>query len=315
VLAVLVALGPQAPPVSDPDLATGIRQVEEEQFQQALLTLDPVVRRLEGRPELVRELAQAHLYLGIAYAVLDRPDRAREEFRHALRNDRNAALPVPVAPAARGPFEAARRNEGKRGSGTALVLGVAGVVGVGAAVAVAVAGGSSPSTPNPPPSPSPAATPEPPPPARPSDLSAAVTSMQATRTLNCRDNVFARITLTNGAASSVTVNGIRRITKVAFGGCAPAPNFVYAPQMRSVSGGETGVIFDGTLYPQGSGCCDRGRVCDGSNTCGIEENFTVMTSVGDVSAGRFGYRVNYLNCVMCPRFGATLCGAQSLVEP
>lgn len=310
----LVALGPQAPPVSDPDLASGIRQVEEEQFQQALLTLDPVVRRLKGRPELVRELAQAHLYLGITYAVLDRPDRAREEFRHALRNDKNVALPVPVAPAARGPFEAARRNEGKRGSGTALVLGVAGVVGVGAAVAVAVSGGSSVSTPIPPASPAPAATPEPPP-ARPSDLSAAVTSMQATRTLNCRDNVFARITLTNGAASSVTVNGIRRITKVAFGGCAPAPNFVYAPLIRSVSGGATGVIFDGTLYAQGSGCCDRGRVCDGSNTCGIEENFTVMTSVGDVSAGRFGYRVNYLNCIMCPRFAAALCGAQSLADP
>jgi hypothetical protein len=55
---------------ADPDLAAGIRQVERGQFADAIALLDPLTRRLAARAAAAGpspQLAQAYLYLGIAY--------------------------------------------------------------------------------------------------------------------------------------------------------------------------------------------------------------------------------------------------------
>jgi hypothetical protein len=59
------------------------------------------------------------------------------------------------------------------------------------------------------------------------------------------------------------------------------------------------VVMNRALYSGGSGCCATGSACDGSNTCGIQEAFTVITTVGEVDAGSFSYQVNFLSCNMC----------------
>jgi hypothetical protein len=73
----------QAP--SDPDLAAGIRSVEAGDFETALTSLGVAVRTLSGDPARSGELAQAHLYLGIAYALLDHEKAGRASFREALK--------------------------------------------------------------------------------------------------------------------------------------------------------------------------------------------------------------------------------------
>src|SRR5688572_26005222 len=51
-------------------LATGIRHVKEGAFEEGLLTLDEVARQLAKDPGRGGELAQAYLYLGVAYVAL-----------------------------------------------------------------------------------------------------------------------------------------------------------------------------------------------------------------------------------------------------
>lgn len=75
----LVSASPQA------DLAMGIRQVKEGSFAEAVLTLDAVLSRSSAEASDPRDAAQAHLYLGAAYAGLEQLERAKAEFREALR--------------------------------------------------------------------------------------------------------------------------------------------------------------------------------------------------------------------------------------
>jgi tetratricopeptide (TPR) repeat protein len=132
---------------SDPELAQGVRQVREGDFESAVTTLESAVRRLSGMPERSRELVQAYLNLGVAYVALDQPETARGRFKEALIRDRKLKLsPAEYSPKVLAVFEEARREArragggGKGGSRAPLIA-----LGVGAAAAgvvLATRGGS-----------------------------------------------------------------------------------------------------------------------------------------------------------------------------
>lgn len=102
----------QAPP-SDPGLAKGIRQVEEGDLEGAVETLTVAVKDLSADPLRGKELAQAHLYLGTAYALLDQEKAARASFREALRADRQIRIREDTsAPKVRKLFDAVLQEMG-----------------------------------------------------------------------------------------------------------------------------------------------------------------------------------------------------------
>ena len=152
-------------------------------------------------------------------------------------------------------------------------------------------GGNSPAAPQ---------TPSPPPPTLPpatlNDLSAAVTSPEADRDLNCREAVHARVTLTNRAASPVLVTGVRKTNPLPWRGCV-SRDITYATPPRFVGPNSTSVVMDQALYGSGSGCCQDPRSCAGY--CDRREVFEVMTDVGSVPAGLFYYTVHYSGCEEC----------------
>ena len=69
------------------DLPAGIAQLREGDLEGSVATLTRVIRDLSTNPARVKELAQAHLHLGIAYAQLDDEKAARASFKEALRLD------------------------------------------------------------------------------------------------------------------------------------------------------------------------------------------------------------------------------------
>ena len=156
-------------------------------------------------------------------------------------------------------------------------------------------GGSSPAAP-PPPSPTPPPTTLPPPPATLADLSAAVTSPQADASLNCTDDLRARVTVTNRAAGSAVILGILNSTGIPAGDCGGEGDFIFTPLTRTALGNSTTVVLDQSLYDGGPGCC-LGRGCAGS--CRFLQSFQVITDVGQVPAGEFQYRVFFQNCPPC----------------
>ena len=133
------------------------------------------------------------------------------------------------------------------------------------------------------------------------DLSASTASPQAGKQINCRTDVIAQVTLANHSASGgVGVSGVRKTTQGVSGGCSVgSSSFTYGTAPIGVGPGETVVVMNRALYSGGSGCCSTGSACDGSSTCGIQESFTVLTTVGEVAAGSFSYDVNFLNCTTC----------------
>lgn len=76
--AVAAVVRPEAAPAmpADPDLALGIHEVERGDFEAAVTLLAAVSKRLEGQGRSL-ELAQAHLYLGIAYIGMSQQERLR----------------------------------------------------------------------------------------------------------------------------------------------------------------------------------------------------------------------------------------------
>ena len=173
----------QAP---DPVLEEGVRQAQEGEFEQAVITLDGVVKRLRGGGGSPKDLSRACVYLGVAYLGLGQEQAARTSFLEALRRDpllelsrreypprivdvfqdvrRSAAATLPAAaapppvtdrsapktPAA--PAPAAKKG----GSKTPLVLvGLGGAAAAGVAVAASGGGGGGGGTS----SPAPVATP------------------------------------------------------------------------------------------------------------------------------------------------------------
>ncbi len=93
------------------DLATGIRQVQEGDFENAVLTLQAVSRALAGQTTRRLELAQAYLYLGIAHVALDQADPAKAAFKAALGQNKSLRLSEDrFSPKVIAAFEAARRE-------------------------------------------------------------------------------------------------------------------------------------------------------------------------------------------------------------
>src|SRR5262245_7986947 len=174
----------------------------------------------------------------------------------------------------------------------ALVALVAGAPGCG--------GGGSVAAP-PPPTSAPITTL---PPATLADLSASVTSPQDGKQINCNNSPRARVTLTNGGRGSVTVSGVRDSSRVLGGGCFGGDDATFRPAVETVQGGTTERVLDQDIYISGAGCCSSGSSCDGRYTCRVEETFTVITSVGEVDAGRFAYRISYQDCAPCSALGA-----------
>lgn len=145
----------------DPDVAKGVKLVEEGDYDAAILVLDAVARGLATRPGRSRQLPEAYLYLGIAYLGKGHESLAKARFRDALAQGAELNLsPEKFAPRVLELLEKAREELGrsapapapaptptatpappekKGGSKKGLVL--LGVGGVGAAVAVAATSG------------------------------------------------------------------------------------------------------------------------------------------------------------------------------
>jgi hypothetical protein len=151
VLLALLTLSPLAAAPAEPDLATGIRQVQEGDFEGAVVTLQAVTKKLTGQAARRQELAQAHLYLGIAQVALDQRDPAKAAFKAALALNKDLRLtPDRFSPKVIGVFEEARKESeaaaaagapgGKGGGKTLLWVGLGGAA-VGAAAVIASGGG------------------------------------------------------------------------------------------------------------------------------------------------------------------------------
>jgi hypothetical protein len=147
----LLAAPPLAAPslATDSELLTGIRQVQEGDFEGAALTLDAVTRRLGENPGRAHDLSQANLYLGIAYVGLDQRPAAKDRFLRAVEADRDLRLsPDRFSPKVLTLFEEARREaeahrQTVRKSGSKTGWLILGVTGAAAATALVVKGTSS----------------------------------------------------------------------------------------------------------------------------------------------------------------------------
>ncbi len=114
VLAVLLGSGgplPASAQAIDPDAGKGIRLAQEGEFEQAIVALQAALPRLLERRAPARDVARAHLYLGIAHLGLNDSAAARASFAAAIQAD--PALKVGAEeypPRIVGAFEEARRS-------------------------------------------------------------------------------------------------------------------------------------------------------------------------------------------------------------
>jgi len=151
-LAALLIAAPDRLPAqsapTDPDVVAGVRQVDDGDYDRAILTLDNAARRLSGDPSKVGDLSQAYLYLGIAYIGKGHEAAAKAKFREALNQIKDLTLsPERFPPKVIDAFEEAKQDAAreaparaeKKGSKKGLVIG--GIVAAGAAVAVAAGAG------------------------------------------------------------------------------------------------------------------------------------------------------------------------------
>jgi hypothetical protein len=131
---------------ADPELAQGVRQVREGDFEGAVTTLESVVRRLSSAPDRSRDLVQAYVSLGVAYVALDQRDLARSRFGEALARDRNLKLSASAySPKVLTVFEEARQRarqaaQGRQGSKAPYII--AGAAAAAGGVVLATRGGS-----------------------------------------------------------------------------------------------------------------------------------------------------------------------------
>lgn len=154
--------------VIDPEVARGIKQVEDGDFDLAILTLDAATRRLAEVAGQSKVLAQAYVYLGVAYLAKGHETAAKANFREALAQVSDLRLspdkfplrvielfekareevqvrkeaPKPAPSVASGSPPPAKRG----GSKKALVI-AAGAAAAAGGIALGVGGGSGTSTP------------------------------------------------------------------------------------------------------------------------------------------------------------------------
>ena len=115
---VLVALLGAAPagrvaaaetPVADPEVAKGIAEVDDGEYDAAILRLDAAARRLTSQLDRRDDLVQAYVYLAVAYLAKGHETAARNRFRDALALDRTLRLgPEKFSPRVVDLFEQAR---------------------------------------------------------------------------------------------------------------------------------------------------------------------------------------------------------------
>ena len=160
----------------DPEVAKGIQQVEQGDYDAAIFTLDGAVRRLAADPKRNQELSEAYLHLGIAFLGKGHEAAAKAKFREAVKQikdltlspDKFAPRVIDLVEAAKA--EAARPAEARPAAAAApakkggsrkvlLIAGLGVVAAVGAAVALAGGGGDNGGSANPPATTPPATTP------------------------------------------------------------------------------------------------------------------------------------------------------------
>ena len=110
-LLALLTPGPLPGQAADPELAAGLRQVREGDFEGAVVTLDAVARRLAADKSRRRDLLEAYVNLGVALVALDQRTAAKDRFRLALALDPKLELPSDrYSPKVIGAFAEARRD-------------------------------------------------------------------------------------------------------------------------------------------------------------------------------------------------------------
>jgi tetratricopeptide (TPR) repeat protein len=146
-------------------VAKGVRQVDEGDYDAAIVTLDSASRRLAADAGRARDLSEAYLYLGIAYVGKGHEAAAKAKFREAVRQIKDLVLSTDkYPPKVIDLFEAAREEvnraaaaapaatpspaarpapapQKKGGANKGLIIGGVLLAGAGAAVAVAGGGG------------------------------------------------------------------------------------------------------------------------------------------------------------------------------
>ena len=160
------------PAPSDPEVVKGMRQVDEGDYDAAIVTLDAASRRLAGDPARVGDLSQAYLYLGIAYVAKGHEAAAKAKFREAVRQIKDLVLstdkyppkvidlfeaareevsrdaaPSPAAPAP-SPAVSSAPPPKQGGSHKGLIIGGVLLAGAGAAIAAGAGGGGGSSSPS-----------------------------------------------------------------------------------------------------------------------------------------------------------------------
>ena len=163
-LTLLLALGltgtPQAllaQTPADPEVAKGVKLVDDGDYDGAIVTLDNAARRLAQDPAKAKELSQAYLYLGIAYVGKGHDAAAKAKFREAIGQIKDLTLsPDKFPPKVINVFEEARQEEAKnptkaktaqkKGGGGKAILIVGGLAAVGGIAAAAGGGGGSKTT-------------------------------------------------------------------------------------------------------------------------------------------------------------------------
>jgi hypothetical protein len=126
-------------PAQAADVAAGIKQVQEGDFEGAIGTLAAAAAELQTRPERLRDLVQAYVYLGVAHVALDQAPEARRAFGEAAARDPKLRLsPQSFSPKVIAAFEEARRAVAppprKGGARTGWLLGGAAAGAATAAV-------------------------------------------------------------------------------------------------------------------------------------------------------------------------------------
>jgi hypothetical protein len=133
---------------SDPEVVKGVKQVEEGEYDAAILTLDNAARRLAADPAKSKDLSQAYLYLGVAYVGKGHEAAAKAKFREAVKQLKDLSLsPEKFPPRVIDLFEAAREEQSKSAgspaSGKPAGKGGGSKKGLLIGGAVAVAGGGA----------------------------------------------------------------------------------------------------------------------------------------------------------------------------
>jgi len=96
---------------ADPELAKGVKQTQQGDFEGAIVTLDAVARRLSAQGGRPKELSRAFLYLSIAYLGMSQEQKAKAQFLEAWKMDQGMELsPKEFPPKVLEFFEQARKD-------------------------------------------------------------------------------------------------------------------------------------------------------------------------------------------------------------